>query len=57
MSSTPFNKRLIISREEMSELTPEVYKEVVKYNVQNIKYITQAADPCSYKENKYRKAA
>ncbi len=57
-----FNRRVSfvnesLQNENMAELTPELYKELLRYSFQQNSYFTQPIDLSNYREGKYNKAA
>jgi len=60
--STTFSNRLcnsreIVQRNDMAELTLELYKEVLQYKKQERNYLTQPIDLASYRYAFNQKAA
>ena len=60
--STVFNNRLctgrdILHRNDMADITLELYKEVLEYKTQEINYLTQPIDLASYRNAFNQKAA
>ena len=61
MSTTISNRlctnREIIQRNDMAELTLELYKEVLEYKIQQINYLTQPIDLSNYRHEFNQQAA
>ena len=60
--SSAFSNRLCTRKElfqvnDMVDITPELYKEILKYKSQNNSYLTQPIDLASYRYAYKRKAA
>ncbi len=51
------NKRKTFLGEKMTELTPNLYKELLRHNSSQTSYLTQLVDLSTYRQTYLKKAA